>query len=262
MSVQDTLHFSVHARDLPAAASVGEISEQIYRKIMFDTNLLSFRPKENYSIIVYPDAAEYQARTGYPEWSGGATLTEPLGGVLPSDRDARPRTSIVTFETESLPAVLAHEISHLIFNEFMGFSSLAQSDQVLWLNEGFATYEEFETYDRAERDEFLSVVNPLLKARAFSLDEMARIRPSSMPPRREGEYFFRGRLHPYTNIDLWYWQARSLSAFLIRRQGEYPFFLLLNALRRQRDLSGALSEAYPGKWGSLRDLETEWLQSL
>lgn len=258
----DSLHFTVRGWSYDNIVTIGALAEDLYKKIMFDTNLLSFKPRQNYGITIYADQAEYHNRTGYPAWSGGATLTVPLGEVLPSEKDARPRTAIVTYESAALPSVLAHEISHLIFNEFMGFATTAESDRLLWLNEGFATYEEFQTYDQSERDQFLDAIRPLLQAHAYSMDELTRFRPASEPVQTVGSYFFNGQARVCTNIDLWYWQASSLTSFLIRRQGEYQFYLLLNALKRRQDLLGALSEAYPGKWSTLDDLENEWKQSI
>jgi len=42
-----SLHFIVGASSLFRAEQVARVSEKIYEKIMFDTNLFSFKPKEN-----------------------------------------------------------------------------------------------------------------------------------------------------------------------------------------------------------------------
>src|SRR5439155_22167847 len=55
----ESLHFTVKTKNYDHSRQVTEICEQIYNKIMFDTNLLSFKPRENYPIVIFTDKQEY-----------------------------------------------------------------------------------------------------------------------------------------------------------------------------------------------------------
>ena len=257
-----SLHFAFQGRNYDELKSAADFSEDIYRKIMFDTNLLSFKPSENYKIIIYANQQEYRRATGYPEWSGGGTVTELLGKILPSERETKARTSIYTFEDIVSAPLFAHEISHLIFDEFMAFRYASDSDSVLWVNEGLATFEEFEARDASSRDEFVGVINYVLQNNAMPLEKFAGFVPLKETPYQLGTYIYRGRIYVYTNIDVWYWQARSITEFLIKKQGQYNFFVFLNSLKSGNNLLNAVQQAYPGKWRGLDDLEMEWKNSL
>ncbi len=255
-----SLHFAVNAVSSGRAIQVANISEDIYKKVMFDANLLSFKPRENYPITVFPSHAEYQRQTGYPAWSGGGALTQPLGQVLPSEREVRALTRIDTFEEVLSPSLLAHEITHLVFNEFMAFYMQDDAERVRWLNEGFATYQEMEALSPQDRDDYVHLTRSLVQQNSMSLDKLVNFNPFRDPTLNLGSYNFRGRSYLYTNIDLWYWQSREVVSYLISAQGRYNFYLLLSALKSRKTLEQSIAEAYPGKWRSLRDLESEWAQ--
>ena len=48
---------------------------------------------------------------------------------------------------------------------------------------------------------------------------------------------------------------------LLKDHLPYNFYLLLEALKGRKPLEQAISEAYPGKWRSLSELEAAWEQS-
>lgn len=256
-----TLHFIVMAPTLSKAEQTAQISEKTYEKIMFDANLLSFKPKENYPIVIYRDGLEYQQKTGFPRWSGGGTSTQLLGRVLPAEREIRALTSIQTFIEIITPSLLAHEISHLIFNEHMEFFTAEDAERVRWLNEGFAMVQEMEAWDSPERDEYVKLTRSLILSDPMPLANLTSFNPFRDPQINLGSYIWRGRSILYTNIDLWYWQSRELTSYLIQTQGPYNFYLLLEALKGRKPLEQAISEAYPGKWRGLSELEAAWKQT-
>ena len=157
---QPTLHFLVKGTNYNTITQVGNLCEEIYNKIMFDTNLFSFKPKQNYLIAVYRTKSDYHHATGYPIWSGGGTVTQPLGQILPSERDNRARTAIYTWEENLSPTLLAHEISHLILNEFMEYQTYSDMKNTYWINEGFATYEETSYYDLHDQETIYKTAAP------------------------------------------------------------------------------------------------------
>lgn len=258
----ESLHFMLKGHDLARLIDVSKIAEEIYAKIMFDTSLLSFKPRESYTIAIYRNRYEYISETGYPAWSGGGAVTKPLGQILPSEKETVARTSIFTFEDALSFELLAHEISHLVFNEFMVSDTVEEHGNLLWLNEGFATYEEYEMRKKDERDEFLTSINSSLKNNLMPIATFMDFRPLNEKPKWLGVYYFKGKKIPYTNIDLWYWQSRSLIEFLVEKGGRYNFFLLLNAFKQKKGILQSLNEAYPTRWRSLEELDNEWRQSL
>jgi hypothetical protein len=193
-----------------------------------------------------------------PPWSGGAAITEPLGNILSSERAIKARTKIVTFENAASPPLLAHEITHLIFNEFMETESNNTLHTLRWLNEGLAMYEEIQAYPQEDQKEFLPAVHRLLKNQSLSFQDVIRKDLTTYSSQPIGTFFYQGRQHAYSAIHLWYWQVGSIVEFLIRQNGTYNFYLFLYALKQNKDLITALREAYPARWGNLSDLEIEW----
>ena len=262
MKYYESLHFKVSAYSYENAIEVSKISEEIYNRIMQDLNLLSFRPKNPYPIIVYQDQEEYHRSTGYPGWSGGATVSIPLGSLLPAERESLPRSIILTYETILSPAILSHEITHLVFNEFMEFSTREDSSRFFWINEGLATYEENQTYQDWEQNEFAAITQRLVKENIISLDRVMSFYPVYENQKILGEYSYKNKTWRFSNIDIWYWQVSRLCGFMIERKGKYNFSVLLQALKSGKEFQEALVEAYIGQWRNLQDLEREWKNTL
>ena len=258
----ETLHFTVKAPSMSRAEAIAQFSEKIYSKVMFDANLLSFKPKENYPVIVYRDRFEYQKMSGFPAWSGGGTTTRLLARLLPAERELRALTSIQTFEEVYTPQALAHEVTHLIFNEYMEFFTAEDAERVRWLNEGFAMVQEMEAWDSPEKDEYAQLTRSLVRDNPMPLSKLMSFDPFQEPQIGLGSYNWRGYSVAYSNIEIWYWQARELTAYLIKTQGPYNFYLLLDMLKGRKTLEQAVSQAYPGKWRGLSELEDAWKQSL
>ena len=262
LQTYESLHFIVRGKNYEKLKNIAKISEDLYEKIMMDTNLFSFRPKEHYLITVYENPEEYYLNTGYPVWSGGGTVTLPLTQIQPLEKEIKSRTAIFTFEAMATSWLLAHEICHLIFNEFMEFDTQGESNKTRWLNEGLAVFEELEVYLNFEREAFLQMTLPLIKQNDLSLRTLLEFEPFQAKVISLGSFFYNGRTSSYTNIDLWYWGARSLVDFLIKTGGRYNFFLLLRALKQKKEFGAALNEAYPARWRDLPELESEWKRSL
>lgn len=258
----ESLHFRLQGKNFLKLKELAKIAEEIYSKVMFDTNLLTFKPKQSYLLVIYANPNDYFMETGNPPWSGGATLTELAARLLPTERQEKARTSIFLYEQVLSIPLLAHEIAHLIFNEFISLSSLEEADFFRWLNEGLATYEEFSWREPSEREEFLQAIQPFLKQFAMPFETMTSFTPFQTTLRAMGSYFYKGERIVFTNIDLWYWQVRSMVEFLIEKQGQYGFFQFLNSLKQKKDLAAALADAYGANWRTLKDLENEWRQSL
>jgi hypothetical protein len=119
---QTSLHFKVKTYGADRARRISDRAEALYQTLMVDTNLYSFMPSGLYELAVYADRAEYAAKTGQPEWSGGAAYGN----------------AIYSFDGPQLDLVLAHEMTHLIVHEFLE----RPRPDLLWIDEGLAVYEE------------------------------------------------------------------------------------------------------------------------
>lgn len=224
----DSLHFSVRAYGGENAKQVSELAEAAYNRIMVDTDLYSFRPKELYRIVVYGTQEEYRRKTAMPEWSAGVSVGN----------------SIYAFEGPGLARTVAHEMTHLVFYEYMGRADPRHR----WVNEGLAVYQEIkaEGGGRGGSDIF-ATVRGALRQQPIPMEQMVNLSPGS----EQG----------YT-VSAWYAQAESLVRYLIERGGRIGFSQFLAALKDGRDFDSALSGAFPGVWRSLADLDEDWKRHL
>lgn len=219
----ESAHFSVQAYGSEAAAAHAAALETNYTRIMQDLGLYSFVPARPYNVAIYRDAAEYRAKTGMPEWSGGAAYGNAL----------------LLYEGDRLPAVTAHEMAHLVFNEFMG---LSQAAGLRWLNEGVAVYQEGRS-NTASAAYYDGLVKNVVARNPIPFAQMVNLAPQS---------------ESRTGVEAWYAQAGSVTAFLIRQGGAFNFSLFLGRLRGGADTDRALAETYPGVWKNFSDVEKAW----
>lgn len=209
-----SLHFETSAYSSDGAKAASETAEALYRRIMEDTGLYSFMPRELYPLVVYGSHDEYLRKTGLPQWSGGVSVGRAV--YLSEGGGFRP--------------ILAHEMTHLIFNEFMGRSDASQR----WVNEGLAVYEEEEARGG-------------LRGRAFSqaipFREMVQLAPLGERDVVVGD---------------WYSQVGSVVRFMIERGGRVGFGEFLKALRDGRPLDEAIRAGFPGNFSGTGALEAAW----
>ncbi|MFA6093882.1 MAG: hypothetical protein WCU88_10020 [Elusimicrobiota bacterium] len=210
------LHFEVRAYSSASAEAVCSLAERSYERIMRDTSLYSFMQREPYPIVIYGSHEEYVRKTGMPQWSGGAAAGN----------------SLFTYESPATAGVLAHEMTHLIFNEYMG----RQTYSLRWINEGLAVFEEQQASGR------LPAALPPGRA-PLSFDRMADTAPLS-----ESSF----------DASAWYAQASSVVRFMIERGGQIGFGQFLAALRDGRPVTEAVRAGFPGTWNSLAEVESAW----
>ena len=221
-SSRETAHFIISAYD--NLDSYSEDCEALYASILKESGLYSFVPAEPYRITVYRNSAEYHAKTGLPGWSGGATYGNAL----------------LLYSGPSFQSYAAHEMSHLIFNEYMGLNKSVRD--YLWVNEGFAVYMEtsVSTVSQASYERRLKNT---VAANPMPFSQMVNLAPLN----ESGQ-----------TTDRWYAQAWSVISFMISRGGSFNFSLFLGRLKDGESLDKALSYSYK-EWGSLDALEKAWL---
>lgn len=222
----DGLHFKVRAYGSEVARSVSDMSEAAYTRIMNDTGLYSFQPRGMYSIVVYGSQDEYRKKTGQPDWSAGVTVGN----------------AIYTFYSDRLDGVLSHEMTHLIWFEFMNGRL---SDQHRWVNEGLAVYEESKA-SNGGRELFAGLL-PSLRASPLPMDQLQNLAPNT-----ERAY----------DASLWYAQAESMVRYMVEKGGRIGFGQFLSALRDGQGFDAAIFAGFPGQWRTLSDFENDWKRSL
>lgn len=212
-----SLHFETHAYGADRAAAASETAESLYRKVMEDTGLYSFMPRSLYPLVVYGTREEFLRKTNLPDWSSGAAVGAAI--YLP--------------EGPEFKGTLAHEMTHLIFNEFMG-----RADPSLrWINEGLAVYEEEEARGR---------LRARASTRPIPFREMVNLAPLGEKDALVGD---------------WYQQVGDVTRFMIERGGRVGFGEFLKSLRDGRSVDDAIRSGFPGSWNGAASLEAAWVAS-
>jgi hypothetical protein len=223
---QQSLHFRVRAYGADVASTVSELCEQSYTRIMNDTGLYSFQPRGLYQIVIYGSQDEYRKKTGQPDWSAGVTV----------------ENAIYSFYSPNLPGILSHEMSHVIWYEFMNGRL---SEQQRWVNEGLAVYQESKTRNRGQ-DLFVNLI-PTMRSAPIPMDQIQNLAPNT-----ERAY----------EASLWYAQAESMIRFMIERGGRIGFGQFLSAIRDGQGFDAALYAGFPGQWRTMVDFYNDWKRSL
>ena len=223
-----TLHFLVKTYTSDRGRQVGELTETLYNRIMQDTGLYSYQPPGLYNIVLYADRNEFIKKTDQPDWSAGVTVGN----------------SIYVFDGPQLGPVLAHEMCHLIFHEYMRSPRI----EFRWLNEGLAVYEETqEMTAEGLRSDWRAQWRGALHDRAIPFDQMTTLVPATERAR---------------DVDLWYQQVGDIVRFIVERGGRNGFSQFLGAIRDGRTADDAMRIGFPGVWSKMSDLEAAWKGSL
>ena len=227
-SEQMSLHFKVHAYGADVARQISDQAEVYYQRIMVDTNLFSFMPSGLYQIVVYGSQDEYRRKTNQPAWSGGVSYGN----------------SIYSFVGGQLNQTIAHEMTHLIFFEFMGRSDTNQR----WVNEGLAVYEEAKAAGAANAPaDLFYAIRSTLRVQPLTLDQMIHLVPASEKER---------------TVSLWYAESESLVQFMIERGGRLGFSQFLQGLKDGKNFDEAIGSGFVGVWRNLGDLYQTWQTSI
>jgi len=220
---QETLHFLVKSHSREAAVSYGDGAEKLYQQLMQVTGLYSFVPSQPYELVILPNRQDYLAKTGAPQWSGGVTIGN----------------AIVAYESPAVQPIVAHEMTHLIFNEFME----TPRPELTWLNEGLAVSMERLNYSAEQQISYDNACASALKYGAVQLESLMM----STPLKEER-----------TGAQAWYCQAHSVVSYLLSKGGSMGFSVLAAKLKTGTTLSNALNTAYNGQWADSAALERDW----
>ncbi len=221
-------HFIIFYRsDERFAAEVARRAELYYTQIASDLGYARYSNfwqwEKRVKIYIYPAQAEFLAESGQPEWSHGmASYT---------------KKAIYTYISHErfLESLLPHEITHLIFRDFVGLHGTIP----LWLDEGVAQWEEPDKRAIAKQAAryLIETGKWIPLADLTSID----IRDSSDAER----------------VQAFYMQAVSLVDYLIRAYGPSEFTEFCRELRDGKPLEAALRAAYTNSIDSLPELEAK-----
>jgi hypothetical protein len=220
---EQALHFQVTASSQERASAYAKIAEENYERIMRLTGLYSFMPQNLYQIYVFNDRQTYLERTRQPEWSGGFTAG----------------STIVLYDSPDAGPIMAHEMSHLIFNEYFR----ADRPELRWLNEGLAVAMEIDASPLERKKMFLGSASELLRNYEMPFSRMMVFSPSSEKDRL---------------VNIWYVQCFSVVDFMISKGGSLEFADFASKLRSRQPLDRALQQAFAGKWEDVNALEAAW----
>ena len=224
---QVSLHFKVAAYGADNAHQISSQAEGFYSTIMTDTNLFSFMPSGLYEIVVYASHDEYVRKTGQPEWSGGVTYGN----------------AICSYNGSELPQTIAHEMTHLIFNEYMG----RPRRDLLWVNEGLAVYEQAKAASGTRVPaELFGRLRQQMRSQPLALEDIVGFVPLSEKADTDQK------------VTLWYAQSESLVQFMIERGGRIGFSQFLPALKDGKGFDEAVRSAYVGVWSDLAGFYRAW----
>jgi hypothetical protein len=192
--------------------------------------------KERINIYLYTDSASYVAgEFAPPEWSNGIAIYQKK--LIVSHEQP---------EVSKLHSVLAHEMSHLLFE---GYWAEKKQHPPVWLNEGLAMMEENPDVKRPENSDWYRAMLSLTDGHVIPLKQFFLINPTKDLATSEKD-----------SVSYWYVQAYSIVYFLYRKHTRLQFRNFCSLLREGKTLQQALWKAY--RYSSLEKFESEWQQWL
>jgi len=223
-----SLHFIIYYKDTSRdfLYKLRNFAEDYYQEILQD---LGFRRSKFWTwenrakIYVFDSSHDYIQATNMASWSGASV--DYYNKIINTYPDA----------PELFENVLVHELTHIIFREYVGFGP----NVPLWLDEGVATFMEKKrkVYLLKRQLRQLNKTNSL-----SSLKELTGInKVTTFSQEKAGAFYI---------------QSFSLIYFLIEKFGKDYFAKFCYALKQGRSLEKCLSFAYGIK--TLDDLESKW----
>lgn len=225
-NLSKSTHFIVYYKNAPREfiSQLIDKAEDYYNKIADELGFRRFNFwlwDNRAKIYIYDNLEDYQASTGQPSWSGGcAAVREKTIKTFPYAKGF--------FET-----ILAHEMGHIIFREFVGFDNNAIP---LWLEEGVASSQEKLRYANANK----LVKEAINKGYFIALENL----PNSISTMNTAF------------AQLFYAQAFSVVNFLLKEYGRDNFVLFCQNLRDKKNLQRAMAASYP--FSNIQELEQAW----
>jgi hypothetical protein len=227
-----TRHFLIYYKKAPMdfIKSVESEAEGYYEEITRNLGFTRYHGwtyDDRAKIYIYDDQEDYINSAKQAGWSHGVA-------------NAKTKT-IRTFPAAHgfFDSILPHELGHIIFREFIGFQTVLP----LWLDEGVAMYQE-----KAKRWGADAAVKQALTDGTFiPLEDLTRMLLYADTDR--------------STIELYYAEAASIVAYLIREQGQYRFVNFCKNLQDGEPFLAALNKAF-NRFENLKQLNDQWVRYL
>lgn len=226
-------HFIVYfIKDARWAKEILNKAEDYYDKIAGDLGYARYSKfwawDKRVKIYIYPDRDSYRSyveANNYAKWSSGMVRYE--------------EKEIISYaqSNEFLRSILPHEITHLIFRDYVGEKNIP-----VWIDEGVAQWEEEwkKKIVRRKMQKLLEHHEPIDMQRMMTLKI--------------------GLVDNEVIVELYYVQAVSFVDFLITEHGGDNFISFCRYLRDGKSLDEALKFTYPTSIRSVEELEEKWLE--
>jgi len=209
-------HFIIYyQKDEPLIKEIKHKAEQYYTQIADDLGYARYSNfwqwERRAKIYVYPSLEEFQSQTGEKGWSHGLAVYS--------------KREIYTYSAHEgfLDGILPHEITHLIFRDFVGL----EGQVPVWLDEGIAQWEEPEKRKLARK-----VARWLVQHdKDYHLQDLTATDVRKLTDQMQVNYF--------------YMQSVSVVDYLIRNFGGQRFTQFCRELRDGKKFNDALQAVYP-----------------
>jgi len=225
-------NFVVHHRNLKLAREVLDAAARQVKRVQAALARERIAPwMEPCPIYLMPDNETFLKASGQPQWSGGVSHTETVGGELV-------RQYLTVFQTcpALLKTTVPHEVTHLVFSAATGYTSGIPRS----IHEGFAVSLEPEYIDRYKRSGRAMLLWKRLAGELIPLDELFGLRDVGLDP------------------TLFYAQSASVADFLMTLKGPRVFLRFAVDTGRKGVLR-ALEAHYKME---LAELDRAWRASL
>ncbi|MCF7871024.1 MAG: hypothetical protein K9L95_00045 [Candidatus Omnitrophica bacterium] len=226
-------HFIINYQegvDRAYARKIKEKSEHFYKKITQEFHLV--RDKlwlwdNRAKIFIAKDKEEYLRNFYCPDWSAACV-------------DYQTKTIYTYPSQKDFIAILAHELTHIIFREYIERGSLP-----LWLDEGMALYIEA-NFAGSEYHDFLYQIQERVKNNNFiPFEKIMNLKTFDLKDKTVSE------------VNIFYLQSFSMINFIVKRYHKHRFSQFLWNLKNESDVEKALSKTYY-HLNNLSNFEEKW----
>jgi Peptidase MA superfamily len=199
------------------ASSVKNLAEKYYRLITQEFHLIRDELwvwDKRAKIYIAEDKEQYHKLFDCQSWSEACV-------------EYRNKTIYTYVGQDSFSKILVHELTHIIFREYVGQNTLP-----LWLDEGVATYME-DKYAGGHYKRYLKNIKKKISDNTFiPIDELTQLNGLALGAK------------PKDYVTLFYAQSYSVVNFIITKYGRHNFSRFFSYVREGMPLKKALARVY------------------
>ena len=228
-STADTFNYLIYREKYPVTPTIKTVLDNIHGNLMLDLTPFTIIIKPNKILVMlFGQKDSYMKYTKRPAWSGASSN-------LQSD-------TMYVIESNSFYPLSVHELTHLYFDGYF-----LPTISPLWLSEGMAVYMQITT--TKEKPGWVDrSLRRILKGEYIPFEEMTEAEDLSNYSTQQAE--------------LWYTQAYSVVAYLLKTRTRDEFYRMCNELKAKTPLHQALYRAYGMPFNRISVLENVWRHDL